>query len=180
MNGIRNTFSDATLNINGSVLVTDSDGLLDFSGISDTQDGLPDTITIEGQILQFPDFDFQFAEGSSYYILDAVEPVVVNIPDAQLLQAVRDALGKPEGDITEGDMLVLTSLSAISLGITDLTGLETATELVSLILESNSVSDLSPLAGLQNLQTLNLIGNSVSDMGPLASLTSLSSLLSSR
>ncbi len=30
VNGNRNTFSDATLNINGNVLVTDSEGLLDF------------------------------------------------------------------------------------------------------------------------------------------------------
>jgi Leucine-rich repeat (LRR) protein len=58
-------------------------------------------------------------------------------------------------------MPVLTSLSAISLGITDPTGLETATNLATLELAYNNITDLSPLAGLQNQQTLKLIGNSV-------------------
>lgn len=79
-------------------------------------------------------------------------------------------------DPTPSDMLGLTSLKAASWGITDLTGLEYATNLSELELHFNQVSDLSPLAGLTELQRLVLNNNQISDISALAGLTNLTHL----
>ena len=71
----------------------------------------------------------------------------VNIPDANLRRAVEAELGKAEGaEITEQDMLTLTSPNLRERGISDLTGLEFATNMDWLSISYNSISDLSPLA----------------------------------
>ena len=89
---------------------------------------------------------------------------------------------------TRKNILALTQLSARNANISNLTGLEHATNLITLNLEaenieaqkrwinSNSVSDLSPLAGLINLTTLRLGENSISDLAPLAGLIGLRDL----
>lgn len=78
---------------------------------------------------------------------------VVNIKDKRLLSAINQQLNKT-GNITVGDMRKITSLSAS--GVSDLAGLEEATNLESLNLEYNEVRDLRPLAKLKNLKTLNV------------------------
>ena len=109
---------------------------------------------------------------------------VVDIPDSNLRAAVETALGKaPGATITVADMATLTRLEARNANITDLTGLEFATNLTSLDLgpekvanewrNSNAVKDLSPLAGLTQLTLLHLPGNSISDILAVAGLTNL-------
>ena len=113
--------------------------------------------------------------------------VVVNIPDPNLRAAIEKALGKASGaPITTADMANLTELRAPNADITNLTGLEGATNLTRLelggrwgeegVINSNSVSNLSPLSGLTNLTNLNLHKNSVSDVSPLSELTNLTDL----
>ncbi len=105
------------------------------------------------------------------------QAVPPDVPDANLAGAIRTVLGLAPGDaFTQWNMLDLTSLHAEDLQITDLTGLEHATQLRELRLNDNSVSDLSPLAGLTNLTSLNLEGTSVSDLSPLAGLIFLQNL----
>ena len=105
------------------------------------------------------------------------QAVPFDVPDANLAGAIRTVLGLAPGDaFTQWNMLDLTSLHAEDLQITDLTGLEHATQLRELRLNDNSVSDLSPLAGLTNLTSLNLEGTSVSDLSPLAGLIFLQNL----
>ena len=53
---------------------------------------------------------------------------VVHFPDPNLEAAVRGALGKPTGDVTDEDVAGLTSLAARYRDIRDLTGLEYATD----------------------------------------------------
>ena len=113
---------------------------------------------------------------------------VVSFPDANLDAAVRSALRLPAGEpITARTMLNLSSLYAVESGITDLTGLEYATNLGFLSLNNdywrddkltnhNTVSDLSPLATLTRLGNLYLDGNPISDITPLANLTQLTDL----
>ena len=112
-----------------------------------------------------------------------LEPV--NIPDANLRAAINKALGKASGDsITIADMARLTHLEARNANISDLTGLESATNLTRLNLgeaagrsvNSNSVSDLSPLLELTNLTHLWLERNAITDLSPLAGLTHLTGL----
>ena len=111
------------------------------------------------------------------------------IPDPNLRAAIERTLGKASGDpITASDMARLTDLFAQNSDISDLTGLESATNLTFLglgselveaegrFINSNSVSDLSPLAGLTNLEFLVLDSNSVSDISAVAGLTNLESL----
>lgn len=98
---------------------------------------------------------------------------IVNIPDPGLEAAIRDALSKPAGDITDTDLAGLIFLPAGGRGITDLTGLEYCVNMLGAELYDNSITDLGPLAGLTRLERLYLSENNISDLGPLAGLTSL-------
>ena len=112
-------------------------------------------------------------------VISATAPQVrsVNIPDPNLRAKIEDALGKTSGDpITATEMATLTSLNAQDSSISDLTGLETATNLTTLKLGNNSVSDISALAGLTNLTELQLWDNQISNISILASLTNLTKL----
>ena len=101
---------------------------------------------------------------------------VVTIPDANLREVIRDALGLPPGAaITSDAMLKLTELLTWG-SVTDLTGLEYATNLTGLNLDNQPISNLSPIAGLIQLEWLGLSHTDVSDISPLASLSQLRSL----
>ena len=107
---------------------------------------------------------------------------VVEIPDSGLREAIEEVLGKlPEAPITVDDMLDVRSIDRWGWGsgpdISDLTGLEVASNLEHLTIAHRSVSDLSPLAGLTRLKSLYLGHNAISDISPLAGLTSLRTLL---
>ena len=110
---------------------------------------------------------------------------VVDIPDPNLRAAIENSLGKASGaPITVSEMATLTRLEARNANISDLTGLEHATNLIDIDIgegevsepagaNSNSISDLSPLTKLTNLRDLNFGSNAVSDLSPLAGLTNL-------
>ena len=103
--------------------------------------------------------------------------IVVEVPDPNLRQAIREALSLPEDiSLTQQQMLRLKRLSAWNSEITDLTGLEHATFLMDLGLSGNQIHDLRPLAGLVQLEGLSLSGNPISDISPLVNLTNLKSL----
>jgi len=83
----------------------------------------------------------------------------VSIPDPGLNAAVRAALQKPNGPLTETDLLSLTFLSAGGRSITNVQGLETARNLSILDLDNNSITNF-PIAGaLTNLTILDLFNN---------------------
>ncbi len=101
----------------------------------------------------------------------------IEIPDPNLRREIAEALKKPQNTpITEGDMAGLTSLSARGQSITDLTGLEFATNLETLYLDGNNLSDISVLSNLTNLERLYLSGNNISNVSPLSNLTNLETL----
>ena len=96
------------------------------------------------------------------------------IPDTNLRTVVREALDLTDGDnLRKAAMLDLTELVGAKRGISDLTGLEFATNLTELKLNNNSISDLSPLSGLENLTGLHIWSNDITDLSPIADLTSL-------
>ena len=102
---------------------------------------------------------------------------IVSIPDMNLRAVVEDSLGKASGEtVTRTEMATLTRFAAVNANISDLTGLEFATNLTELLLVNNSISDLSPLSGLINLQRLAFVNNSISDLTPLSNLTNLQGL----
>ncbi len=102
---------------------------------------------------------------------------IVDIPDPNLRAAIERSLDKASADvITAADIATLTFLSATESNISDLTGLEHATNLTTLWLNNNSITDISPLAGLNNLTGLLLDDNSVTDISPLSELNQLTTL----
>ena len=102
----------------------------------------------------------------------------VNIPDTNLRAAIAEALGKvPQAPITRADMARLTRLQAHNKDISDLTGLEFATNLNEIRANNNLVTDLSPLAELDRLDVVEFRHNVISDLSPLAGLINLSWLI---
>ena len=98
------------------------------------------------------------------------------MPDPALRVVIRETLGIPdEVPLTQLDMKRLTELEAQNRQITNLTGLEYATNLTWTWLEGNPISDISPLANLVQLRELNMAGCQISDIRPLINLTSLES-----
>ena len=138
--------------------------------------------------MNLPFFRFTFFLLMSLTLPLTATAQVVDIPDPNLRAAVEKALGVTPGTpITADEMATLTHLEARNANISNLTGLEHATNLKSLWLDgeevvtgtwrnSNSVSDLLPLAGLTRLEKLELWKNSVSDISALAGLTNLKHL----
>jgi len=101
------------------------------------------------------------------------EEEVLTFPDPNLEAAIREAIGKPTGDIYPSDLDGLTYLNASERSISNLTGLECCTSLTCLYLGDNQISDISHLANLTNLTNLYLYYDQISDISPLANLTNL-------
>lgn len=104
-----------------------------------------------------------------------VAPIV---PDIALATAIRKKLNITDKSqaLTVANLESLTELSATHLGISNLSGLEHATNLTNLGLYWNAYSDLTPLTGLTKLTELHLRGSAVSDLTPLKNLTNLTEL----
>ena len=122
---------------------------------------------------------------------------IVQFEDPALEAHVRQAIGKPTGPITYGEMMALTTLDARPQGggggilpinrsssesgdvipsINSLKGIEYLTRLETLELSGNLINDLRPLPGLTYLRQLYLEGNVVNDLAPLAELSNLRQL----
>ena len=113
-----------------------------------------------------------------FSIVDGIASAQENwMPDANLRQAVQEALELPDGvPLTQPIMNQLTVLDATDSQITDVTGLEHAINLTWLGLGGNEIGNLHPLAGLNQLETLYVWVNPISDISPLANLTQLIAL----
>ena len=99
------------------------------------------------------------------------------MPDANLRTAVRSALNLANNDaLTQAGMANLTTLTARNAQISNLTGLEHATNLQRLDFRRNSISNITTLSGLTGLTKLWLAYNSITDASPLRNLTSLTTL----
>jgi len=107
---------------------------------------------------------------------DVPPPVI--FPDPGLEAAVRLAIGRPTGDITQLDLVGqgFNILDASHMAISDLSGLEYCTDLFALFLDFNNIVDLTPLAGLTNLQQLSASENLIESVEPLADLDQLAFL----
>ena len=110
--------------------------------------------------------DFTYAEDAEDWM-----------PDANLRATIIEEIGLPEGvPLTKEHLKWLTRLIAWDSEISDLRGIEHATNLINLGLCGNQISDLSPLADLVHLEGLSLCVNQISDISPLSELTNLTHL----
>jgi internalin A len=97
--------------------------------------------------------------------------------DPNLEAAIREAVGKPTGDIYRSALDGVISLCTGPRNIANLGGLEQCTSLKELGLSDNRLGGISPLATLTGLEQLDLSCNhDISDLSPLANLTRLKSL----
>ena len=102
---------------------------------------------------------------------------IVEIPDPNLERAIRQELGlSSEVLVTQQELLRLDKLTVRDAEIEDLTGLEYATRVREIFLQSNQVRDITPLRGLTDLEVLYLSGNPISDVSPLSGIVSLQRL----
>ena len=107
---------------------------------------------------------------------DRDDPIsgIVTMPDLNLRDAIRRTLNMaPDATITPADMERLRIIVADEQNISDLRGLQFATNLRRIEFRNNSISDLSPLAGLTKLDNIKLRGNQITDVTPLANLTNV-------
>ena len=126
-----------------------------------------------------PDPWSHVAEGTTHL----VAPPRAEFVDANLAKEVRYALGLDIGGghidllhIPQASLSKLTELELYDEKITNLAGLEHATQLVHVDLPYNQISDITLLAQLTQLTELDLSDNQISDVTPLAQLTQLTEL----
>ena len=113
------------------------------------------------------------------------DPVYFADPTLKALVAAQLGVSNP----TIADMVFLKQLSAPGRGISDLTGLQYATNLTDLNLgelfyyavwppelRTNQIRDLTPLSGLIQLKSLDLSNNQITDISALSGLTALETL----
>ena len=103
----------------------------------------------------------------------------ISFPEPALEAAVRSQIpnkSMPTNEVFDIDLEAIDSLSAATLGISDLSPLVHLTSATNLVLFFNAVEDLGPLGGLTQLLAVDLEGNDIDDLGPLASLTQLTEL----
>jgi Leucine-rich repeat (LRR) protein len=145
-----------------------------------TEDGTTRVVNLEGEIwVTGEGAELQIAEGEQCIVRPDQPPeliVEVAFADPSLEAAVRGAIAIVTGPIYSSDLGELSHLEASARNITDLTGLEYATNLTTVNLWFNQIVDISPLTNLTGLTTLNLVNNQISDISPLASLTGLTLL----
>ena len=167
--------ADALPEDSGEWRDADGDGIGDNADEDDDNDDVKDTEDA------FPYDPAEWADVDGDGIGDNADDDVVDlgpIRDPALRAAVGDALGITVSEpVTADDLATLTTLHAHGRGITDLTGLEWATNLETLLLWQNEIADVAPLASLKSVSELNLRGNRISDLSPLSGMTELQKLL---
>lgn len=88
-------------------------------------------------------------------------PRAIVFADPELDHAVRDAIGKPAGDLMQEDVEWLAELDVSYRAIRSLEGIERLTSLQMLNLSHNEITDIGPLRKLQNLKELHLEDNNL-------------------
>ena len=164
----------------------DENGVVDFPdfllfvgkfGSKQGDERYEDRFDLDGNsVIDFSDF-LNFVNDFGKISLGGGDENDVNIPDANLRAVIADSLGKRRDEaITREEMATLTRLEAQDANISDLTGLQFATNLTDLWLNGNAITDLSALCDLTNLTDLILFSNAITDISSLSNLTNLSHL----
>jgi internalin A len=116
------------------------------------------------------------ASNSAVVQVMVVVAQVVTIPDPNLEATIRQTLNKPIGALDNLDFLELRHLEILDANITNLSGLEWAENLSSLIINSTFPLSLSPLVDLPNLIGLRLQSVPVPDLWRLSQMPQLAFL----
>ncbi|EFR87895.1 cell wall anchor domain-containing protein, partial [Listeria marthii FSL S4-120] len=112
-------------------------------------------------------------------VADDASQDIVNVPDAELKAQLNQAMGNAAtADITKAQISGLESIS-LSGSITDLTGLEAATNLKTLTINTKTITNYEAIAKLPNLDSLwiqnsDLTSSLLPDLNGLTNLTTMS------
>ena len=161
----------------------DGNGIVDFPdfllfvgkfGSKQGDETYEDRFDLDGNgAIDFSDF-LSFVNDFGKISLGGGDENDVHIPDANLRAVIADSLGKARDEaITRAEMATLTHLEASDANISDLTGLQFATNLTELWLHDNAITDISMLCDLTKLTDLVLYNNTISDISALAGLNNL-------
>lgn len=107
---------------------------------------------------------------------------IVNLPDPNLRQKVREVINKPTGNIYYADVKNVTTLRAYTIQqVQTLMGLQYFTRLDTLELSPingvvHSFTDLNPIRTLTTLRVIDFGRGSLTDISPLQNLTALTEL----
>ena len=108
------------------------------------------------------------------FIIAVAPRTQVIFEDPSLEVSVRIELKKPEGPLTESDLLSLTNLNAVFEDITSLYGIERCKNLQHLNLTDNRIIDLTPISQLTQLTYLDIDQNrDIVDISPISGLIEL-------
>jgi Leucine-rich repeat (LRR) protein len=97
----------------------------------------------------------------------------ITVVDPNLRAVIRTLINKPTGSLNTVDMLKFSQLAADEASITNLAGLEYATNVTRLSLTRNSIGSVSPLQTLTRLSFLSMEDNLLADLSSLSGLTNL-------
>ena len=180
-------FDSSINNIKAAVTISGIEGVTvsDIIRVSDTE--IEVVLAFTGELVEPTTLTFTVGaevisgyRGNEITVNTVVYFELVEFADVSLARAVRKALGLPIGvdtlKIPKSELEKLTEFSIGRAKITDLTGLEYATQLKKLDLWENRIDDLTPLAQLTQLEDLDLAINHISDITPLTQLTKLTVL----
>jgi Leucine-rich repeat (LRR) protein len=103
----------------------------------------------------------------------AEPPVPRPIEDIALENVIREIISKPEGELELEDISAIENIKAYDCGITDLSGIEYLTSLVTLAMPHNEITDITPLSALPDLSIVDLSNNRIEDFTPIGNLTNL-------
>ena len=98
---------------------------------------------------------------------------IVSLPSLGLEAAIREAIGKPTGDIYNTDLEGMKYLDASGRSISNLEGIQNCVDLEWIELGDNEIIDISALSSLTNLKALGLKNNQIVDISMLSGLTNL-------
>jgi Leucine-rich repeat (LRR) protein len=101
---------------------------------------------------------------------------VIEFADANVLNAVREAVRKPTGDITSKDLAGMRELWICCRNITTLEGLQNAFNLENLDVGHNPITDFSPIRELKGLKRLYVNGSPAFPVSEIAHLPNLEHL----
>ncbi|WP_066175642.1 cell wall-binding repeat-containing protein [Bacillus marinisedimentorum] len=99
------------------------------------------------------------------------------IKDPRLELAVQDSFGETNSEnLTKETLNTISQFDGSWYDITDLSGIENASQINHLYLTGNQINDIALLTGLEHLETLDLSNNNISDLSPLDALQNISFL----
>ncbi len=119
---------------------------------------------------------FTIVEGKAKNKAVTQNDTIISFPDKNLEKVVRNTINKKHGDVYKSDMVKITRIWAENASITNLSGIENCTSLISLNLSFNQISNIDTLKGLIKLNSLNLADNQITNIEDLKGMTSLTSL----